>query len=54
MCVLLTPNPVSTMYVSVGTVSVLIEMEELQDIHLSGKPYFGQGESQRMSGNFYD
>ena len=46
-CVLCTS--MSTTYVNVGSVSVLTEMEGLQGIiHLSGKPYFGQG----MSGNF--
>ena len=39
----------STTYVSVGTVSVLTQMEGLKGIiRLSGKPCFGQG----MSGNF--
>ena len=52
MCVCLTP--MSTTYVDVGAVSVLTEMEGLQGIiHVSGKPYFGQGKVRQGSqGNF--
>ena len=50
MCVM-SITPISATYVNVGPVLVLTWMEGLYGIiHLSGKPYFGQGKIRECQG----